>query len=290
MRQAHNVPVLMYHHVSPVEGMITVTPANFEHQLKWLRDQGYRSLTCDEFAGHLEGRPVPRRSILITFDDGYLDNWVYAYPLMKRYGFHGVVFLVTSWVGEGPPRAQLGAGALPETPSHHECEQRIEQGRPDEAMLRWSEVEAMRADGTFEFHSHTHTHTRWDLGPHKLQKNEYMATELAQSRAVLQQRLGSVSAHFCWPQGYFDADYVRIAQEAGFRYLYTTQAFGQNRVGSDPAHIHRFAVRNTSGQSVGRRIRVGAHPIIGPLFNRYKLWRRRLRNRRRCGNAGVATL
>lgn len=278
MRKAGTVPVMMYHHVSPVDGMITVSSANFEHQLKWLRNQGYRSLTCDEFAGHLEGRPVPPRSVLITFDDGYLDNWVYAAPLMKRYGFHGVIFLVTSWIGEGPPRPQLGQNALPETPSHRDCEDRIEQGRADEVMLRWSEIEAMRADGVFEFHSHTHTHTRWDLGPEKGAKNERMAEELALSRAMLQERLGGVSQHFCWPQGYFDPDYVRIAQDAGFRYLYTTRPFGRNRAGSDPAHIYRFAVRNTTGHSVGRRLRVAANPVIAPIFNRFKLWKRGLKD------------
>lgn len=277
MKQAQTVPVLMYHHVSPVEGMINVSPGNFEHQLKWLQSHGYRSITCDEFAGHLEGRPVPARSVLLTFDDGYLDNWVYAYPLMKRYGFHGVIFLVTSWIGDGPLRPLLGANELPETPSHRECEDRIEQGRADEVMLRWSEIAAMRGDGVFEFHSHTHTHTRWDLSADKAHKNKHMAEELAASRDTLRERLGEVSPHFCWPQGYFDPDYTRIAQEAGFRYLYTTKPFGQNRPGSDPAHIYRFAVRNTSGQSVGRRLRVAAHPIIGPLFNRYKLWKRSLR-------------
>ncbi|OYV48138.1 MAG: hypothetical protein B7X10_03535, partial [Burkholderiales bacterium 21-58-4] len=102
---------------------------------------------------------------------------------------------------------------------------------------------------------------------------------LALSRAALQANLGEVSEHFCWPQGYFDADYVRIAQEEGFRYLYTTQAFGQNRPGTDPASIYRFAVRNTSGGSFGRRIQIAAHPIVGPLFNHWKRWQRGLRPR-----------
>src|SRR5690606_26714274 len=279
MSATRSVPVLMYHHVTPVDGMITTSPANFEHQLQWLQRHGYRSLTCDEFAAHLDGTPAPPRSVLITFDDGYLDNWVYAHPLLKRYGFHGVIFLVTSWIGDGPVRAQLGAGELPQTPSHKECEDCIAQGRADDVMLRWREIDAMRADGVFEFHSHTHTHTRWDLGPEKAMKNDRIAEELALSRATLQERLGGVSQHFCWPQGYFDDDYVRIAQEAGFRYLYTTRPFGQNRPGSDPDHISRFAVRNTTCQSVGRRIRVGAHPVIGPIFNGFKRCKRSLKDK-----------
>lgn len=278
MKSAQTVPVLMYHHVSPVDGMISVSTTNFEDQLRWLQRRGYRSLSCDQFAGHLSGQPVPAKSVLITFDDGYLDNWVYAYPLLKKYGFTAVVFLVTSWINDGPLRHCLGQGELPETPSHRECEQRIELGRSDEVILRWSEIKAMRDDGVIEFHSHTHTHTRWDQKSPE-EKNRHMAHELALSCAALQENLGTVSQHFCWPQGYFDSDYTRLAQEAGFRYLYTTKAFGQNRVGTDPAHIYRFAVRNTTGNSVGRRIQVASHPVIGPLFNKWKLWKRSLRKK-----------
>src|SRR3546814_10209137 len=101
-----------------------------------------------------------------------------------------------------------------------------------------------------------------------------MAQGLAESRAALQAHLGGVSEQLCWPQGYFDADYINVAHEAGFRYLYTTRAFGQNRAGTNPAGIYRFAVRNTSGPSLGRRIRIAAHPLLGPLFNRWQLWQR----------------
>lgn len=279
MTSAGTVPVLMYHHVSPSPGAITCSPANFEDQLRWLSERRYRSLTSAEFAGHLSGKPVPRRSVLITFDDGYLDNWVYAHPLLKKYGFNAVIFLVTSWVNHGPVRPQSGDSSVPETPSHTDCEQRIEAGQSDDVILRWSEIQRMQDDATFEFHSHTHTHTRWDKSDRADEKNTLMQEELALSKAALEQNMGFVSDHFCWPQGYFDDDYIQIAQDAGFKYLYTTKAFGQNRKGTDPAHIYRFAVRNTSGASVGRRIRVAAHPLIAPVFNRWKLWKRSLRAR-----------
>lgn len=278
MTAAVTVPVLMYHHVSSSGGMIAADPENFEDQLVWLARHGYRSITADQFAGHLAGRPVPAKSVLITFDDGYLDNWVYAYPLLKKHGFHAVIFLVTGWIGNGPVRNLLGQGQLPPTPNHQECERLIGQGCSDEVILRWSEIRAMQADGVCEFHSHTNTHTRWDKS-RPLEKNSLMAQELADSKAVLLENLGHVSEHFCWPQGYFDADYIGLAQQAGFRYLYTTHAFGQNRAGTDPAHIYRFAVRNTTGASVGRRVKIAVNPIVGPLFNRWKLWTRSLRKR-----------
>lgn len=268
------VPVLMYHHVTPEGGFINATPEHFRDQLAWLRQHGYHSLTCAQLADHLAGKPIPKRSVLLTFDDGYLDNYVYAWPLLKEYGFNAVVFLVTSWIGDGPVRPHAGDSTqLPATPDHQACMQLLEQGLTDDFALRWSEVELMQADGVIEFHSHTHTHTRWDKTD-PAQKNQHIQQELRLSRQTLLERLGNCSEHFCWPQGYFDEDYVRIAQEEGFRYLYTTRAFGQNRVGSDPLSIFRFAVRDTNGASLGRRVKIAAAPVVGRLFNAWKRWKR----------------
>lgn len=278
MSKAKAVPVLMYHHVTPAGGMINATPQNFESQLKWLRKHGYRSLSSTQFAEHLDGNPAPGKSVLITFDDGYLDNYVYAYPLLKKYGFQAMIFLVTSWMQDGEARPCAGEGSLPNTPDHATCKSLALAQNYDDFALRWSEVHRMAEDGVCEFHSHTHTHTRWDqIDPSN--KDTHMAHELQMSRQILETQFGHASDHLCWPQGYFDADYQRLAKASGFRYQYTTQPFGQNLPGTDPAHIYRFAVRNTHGSSIGRRIMVAGHPVVGPLFNRWKLWKRSRRQR-----------
>jgi peptidoglycan/xylan/chitin deacetylase (PgdA/CDA1 family) len=267
------VPVLMYHHVHPGGGMITTTPEHFEDQLRWLSRRGYHTLSTAEFTHFLNHGQAPSKAVLLTFDDGYLDNWVYAAPLLRRYGMRATVFIVTGWIGDGPQRPCLSDGApLPETPDHHECERRIAHGAADEVMLRWSEIGTLIGQGVMEFHTHTHTHTRWDK--QAVDKNAHMHEELSQSRQTLEQRLGSVSDHLCWPQGYFDPDYVRIAQELGFKYLYTTRAFGRNRPGMDPASIFRFAVRDTTGASLGRRVQVAGSPVLAPPFNAWKRWKK----------------
>lgn len=268
-----SVPVLMYHHVRPQGGMIACTPENFESQLQWLQKKGYRSLSLDEFAQHLAGKNMGK-AVLITFDDGYLNNWVYAFPLLKKYGFKATIFLVTSWLNHGEVRPNADSSlSLPDSPEHAQCEQLIEQGRSDDVILRWAEVQAMKESGLIEFHSHTHTHTRWDkMIPE--QKNEKIKWELEQSQKVLNKELGQKSPHLCWPQGYYDQDYIAIAQELGFRYLYTTDAFGRNTSATLPTQIHRFAVRNRPGSTLAKRIRSSHHPLIAPFFNGFKLWRR----------------
>jgi peptidoglycan/xylan/chitin deacetylase (PgdA/CDA1 family) len=276
MKYAHCVPVLMYHHVSPAQDMITTSPENFERQIAGLAKHGYHALSTEEFAGFLAGKPVAAKSVLITFDDGYLNNWVYAHPILKKYNMRATMFIVTGLIGEGGPRPVAGeTQVLPEMISHKRGKAMIAAGHPDPVMVRWSEVHAMQAAGTFEFHSHTDTHTRWDLtGVTREACLAKIQQELLRSRETLQQQFGVVSEHFCWPQGYFEEDYIELAQNAGFRYLYTTIAYGQNRSGSDPAHIYRFAVRNRGFYWLRQRIFLAAHPMIGPLYNRWKLWKR----------------
>jgi len=255
--------------------MITVSPENFESQIAWLANNGWTSLTLDQYAGFLAGKPVPRRSIVITFDDGYLDNWVYAHPILQKYGMHAVVFVVTGWMGEGEvrPHAGIAGATLPATPDHRGCEAAIfENDRSDEVMMRWSEARAAIEAGTFEVHCHTHSHTRWlrrdDLD--RAQRRAGISQDLAISRQVLQDKLGEVSDTLCWPYGDFDQDHIEVAREHGFRYLHTTHPFGRNVVGGDPERIYRFAIRNRPANWLRKRIAQSYNPLIAPFFNGFK--------------------
>ena len=280
MKTANCVPVLMYHHVSPAVGSITTSPENFESQIAGLARCGYRSLTANEFADFLAGKPTPPNSVLITFDDGYLDNWVYAHPVLQKYSMHAVLFVITGSIGTGPVRPHAGQTdvTLPSVPCHLQSKAMVAAGNPDPVMLRWSEVHAMQQAGTFEFHSHTHTHNRWDLTNDTREVClQNLKQDLMDSREMLQRQLGSVSEHFCWPQGYFADDYVALAQATGFKYLYTTVAHGQNLVQTSPAHIYRVAVRNRGDFWLRMRMWFATHPTVGPLYNKWKLWKRTLR-------------
>jgi peptidoglycan/xylan/chitin deacetylase (PgdA/CDA1 family) len=265
------LPVLMYHHVSPNPGLVTVSPHTFHAHMAWLARHGYRTVGCDDLASFLAGSPLPPKSVLVTFDDGYLDNYVYAHPVLREYGLHAAIFLVTGWIGDGPVRPHHGGnGATPECPDHRQCMEFVVSGECDRAMLRWSEIEAMRAAGTFEFHSHTHTHTRWDkriaAPPARM---EALADDLEKSRTALSTNLGAASAHLCWPQGYHDADYQRVAWDAGFRYLYTVRK-GVNRPHSPAEAISRTVVKDKVGPWFATRLWVYRHAAIGGLYARLR--------------------
>lgn len=266
------VPVLMYHHVSNSPGMITITPEYFEEHVAWLAREGFTTLDGAGLASFLAGEPVPEKSVVLTFDDGYLDNWVYGHPILARYGMRAILFVVTGNVHDGAVRAHAGQRReLPATPEHRACEAAIEAGRADEVTVRWSEIEAMRKAGTFDIHSHTHTHTRWDkLCADPLEKRQRLARDLEQSRMALRERLGGASDHLCWPQGYFDEDYLAEARSQGFRHLYTTDPVGQNKPGTNPEHIHRITAKNEPGRWLKRRLWLARHRVLGPLYDKVR--------------------
>ena len=134
-------------------------------------------------------------------------------------------------------------------------------------MLRWSEVEAMRRTGTFEFHSHTHTHTRWDKSPADISRRIAALTEdIDESRRTLQARLGGVSRHLCWPQGYYEPAYVEAACAVGFDHLYTT-AKRPNLRGGDSRFIGRVVTKERPGSWLGRRLAIYRSPILSRLYS-----------------------
>jgi peptidoglycan/xylan/chitin deacetylase (PgdA/CDA1 family) len=260
------LPVMMYHHVSPKPGLVTCSPENFRAQMQWLAKNGWNTLSMDSFAAALESGELPKKSVLITFDDGYLDNWVHAHPALQEFGLRATVFLITGWIGEGAVRPHCREPQAADVPSHPDAMAAAAAGHPDAAFLRWSEVEAMCAAGTFDVHSHTHSHTRWDRTiADPVARVTALAADLAASRASLSARLGVAGPHLCWPQGYFDASYQQVARDAGFTHLYTTE-HGVVRADVDRARIPRIVVKDRPAAWFGQRMGLYGQPLLSALY------------------------
>jgi Predicted xylanase/chitin deacetylase len=152
------VPVVMLHSVAddrpgrPRNFILYNGVREFESFLRYLRWRSYKTLTLKELFDFLDGRASPpSRSIVLTFDDGYLDNWVAVAPLLRRYGFTGTIFVPTDFIqGDGPSRPTL---------------EDVWAGRIHERELAWfgyvneAEIRALAASGTLDVQSHARTHT-----------------------------------------------------------------------------------------------------------------------------------
>jgi peptidoglycan/xylan/chitin deacetylase (PgdA/CDA1 family) len=260
VKQASALPILMYHHVSPSPGLVTVSPQTFRDQISGLAQRGYRSASCDDLAAFLGGKPLPAKSVMITFDDGYLDNFVHAHPVLQEFGFKALLFLITGRVGDGAARP---TGA---TPDHRSCVESVKAGRADDVMLRWSEVDLMRSTGSFEFHSHTHMHTRWDREiADPVERDAKLAADLQQSRATLASRTGAASPHLCWPQGYYDDRYRQVAKQAGFDYFYTVEK-GSCLPSTNHQHIPRIVTKDRRGLWLSSRLWIYRQPALAAAY------------------------
>lgn len=142
---AAGVPVFTYHSIAPSGTPDSVTAADFERHMRYLAENDYQPLHAADLVNYLTYQEsVPRRSVVITFDDGRASLWTTAYPILKRYGLRAVCFLVPGLMPEGGVRPVDGDSTA---------------DTGDTPMLTWAEVSQMRADGLIDFQSHSLNHT-----------------------------------------------------------------------------------------------------------------------------------
>ncbi|MFN0244829.1 MAG: polysaccharide deacetylase family protein [Planctomycetota bacterium] len=144
------VPVMIFHsvrrHALAELGALTLAEPDFEQQMRSLARAGYAAITCRELHDHLvRDAPLPRRPILLTFDDGYLDNFTVAGPVLARHGLRATVFVATDGLHTG--RDVRRATSDDEHASEH-------------GMLSPAELCAMEASGVFEIQAHSASHAR----------------------------------------------------------------------------------------------------------------------------------
>ena len=231
-RTKMSISVLMYHHVLENDGFIAISQKNFEAQMKMLANDGYTTITPDELLAYKQGKiTLPKKSVLITFDDGWRNNYIYAYPILKKYGLKATIFLITSWIEEASKQP------LAFEPACHEKAKILAKERPGAVVLNWDEIEAM--SDVFSFHSHTHGHTDGYFG--KLD----LADDIGLCKQTIKKRLGFDDVHLCWPRGMYDENSIKIAKDAGYKVLYTTKR-GANLSDNECEHIRRIAIKNST--------------------------------------------
>ena len=189
---------LAYHSVSHsrTDSLAVRTP-NFEHQMAWLHRRGYRSMTVSQFMN--EAPQDVRRVVIITFDDGYADNYTLAYPALKQYGFTATIFLVSDYVGTD----HIHTWDVPKMQSDKDL--------APYRLLTWEQVHEMASYG-IEFGSHTKTHHNLTTLP-----EEQRWEEIHQSRKDIQTNLGSEVVSFCYPRGDLDDDVIGMVEKAGYK-------------------------------------------------------------------------
>ena len=219
------VPVLMYHRIcdltpeearSPLMRDLTVSPAQFEEQVRYLVDNRFTVLTVEEVEAALRERhPLPERAVALTMDDGYRDNFTCAFPILARYGIPATVFLVTGVVGDG-------------------------------RHVSWDDARAMQAK-TCTFESHTVHH--YDL---TALKPELLDSELRASKASIESRLSTPVSQIAYPSGAYNAMVTERARQAGYA-IGWKKGGGPVTPGGDPYLLPRIRVRGSEDMATFRQ-------------------------------------
>lgn len=182
------VPVLMYHSISSkYDNSICVSEGQFRKQMAWLRDNGYHSVSADAFyAGLTENGPLPEKPVLITFDDGFKDNYKVAWPILQEYGFTATFFVVA--------------------------------GKIDAYNLNWDELAQLIENGN-SIGSHSVTHR--DLSCLTAAQQE---KELRESKRILEEGLDMTIRAFSFPFGKYNKVTLSLLPELGYALSFTTRS------------------------------------------------------------------
>ncbi len=174
------VPVPVYHRVGEGTDDLTIAGGRFAEDLRFLADNGFLTLNIGHLKAHLlSGRPLPENAVFLTFDDGYLDNYAAAFPLLVSYGMTASFFVITSLLGQ--------------------------PGR-----MTASQIMEMSAAGMY-IGSHTVSHrplatlAKWEN-----------TLEMQQSKACLEDLLGKEVGAVAYPYGSYNPDTLAAAGEAGY--------------------------------------------------------------------------
>lgn len=261
-KKALSVPVLMYHHVSAHKGaLVTISPENFESHIAYLTSNGYKTLSLNEFLAFKKMEfEAPEKSVLLTFDDGWIDNYLVVFPILKKYGAKATIFTVTDWV----ERSQLDKRVADDIyiPNHNEGK-RLVYNEPAAAIFNWDDAKEMIESSIISIDSHSNTHDNEALGI------DEWRDDLALSRNILTNRLKIESKHLCWPRGKYTKELIYLAQSLGFEALYTTKR-GVNLADGDASEVKRISVKDKDAKWLAKTLWLYSSPIFGGLYAKFK--------------------
>lgn len=265
-------PVLCYHRVLPAAAgneapEYSVTPQQFAAQMSLLNEEGFTSLTLDEYFEAARGlRELPSRSVVVTFDDGFADNYSVAWPIARRLGVKINLFICTGLVaGE-----QLPAFDGDDARARASQEKFPEHWQP----LSWAQLREM-IDGGVSIGFHTHRHR--NLG--RVSENE-IAGDAAEGISIFKDQLKAAPRFFAFPFGHYGSypeTAVDVLTGQGLKMFFTTE-LGRTPVDGGGRLISRIVVHPEDDLKSFRRKLFGGYDWVGSLRRTVYLLRASLPN------------
>lgn len=204
------VPILMYHRFGYEESTLFVTPENFERQMAYLKKKGYNVISLNELAeGIKKNRKFKHNTVVITIDDGYEDNYRYAYAVLRKYNFSAIIFIAANFIDN------------------------------NKDFLTWGEARAMLKNN-IAFGGHTKNHVYLP----SLTNDRILWDEIAGAKEVIEENVNTKADYFCYPTGGFNKKVKEMVKKAGYKAACTTNR-GFVDFNKDLYELKRIKVTNS---------------------------------------------
>ncbi len=198
MPRSKGASILMYHSVERNDAipLLAVKPEIFQKQMKYLKDNSYQVIKLSDLVNLLKGgKELPEKTVVLTFDDGFKDNYSNAFPVLKEYNLPATIFLTVGWVGK---EVVTSHGAFP--------------------ALNWNEIEEMHSSDLIDFQPHTITHPKLD----QITLGE-IESEIIQSKKIIEEKLNKECRFFAPPKGRISQEVKEILENEGFEAVLTIE-------------------------------------------------------------------
>lgn len=210
------VPILLYHCIeenySDDISHLAITKEDFREHMQALKDSGYTPISFKEYSDFIEyNTPLPAKPIIITFDDGYLSNYQYAYPILKEFGFKATFFIVVSTVGKTDEIAY--------------------------PHFNWEQASEMEQSGLIEIGSHTYYHKDLRTLP-----KDKLELDLRLSKYLIDTNLNKDCKLIAFPYGYYNEEVQRRTARAGYSIQCIVGDKGANTITTPLNQLKRLTV------------------------------------------------
>jgi len=216
------IPILCYHRFGSNRSAMTMTPSAFEAQMEYLAQNGYRVITLKELEGFLLGKePMPRKTVVITIDDGYRSTYQVAFPILKKFGFPATVYLYSDFVGASD-------------------------------AMTWAQMQEMVRSGLIEIQPHSKTHPNLTVrlaGETDAKYAERLKREVETPVVAIQDRLALASFSYAYPYGDVNEAVVDLLARQGVHFGVTVTS-GGNGFFSYPFMLRRTMIFGTDDLEV----------------------------------------
>lgn len=216
------IPILLYHSVDDSGSVISISPEDFKAHLRYLRREGYETISLNDYLEYLlTDRKPSKKMVVITFDDGFKNNYTEAFPVLKKYRFAATIFISTDHIGKT-------------------CSWERDESIPALPMLTWDEIEEM-SDYGINFESHACGHRYLS----KLSESE-ARNELMRSKSTIEKRTGRQVDFFCHPYGDWSEQTKLLAKECGYKGAFTRPGFSSVSSKEDLYDLRRIGTAQFS--------------------------------------------